>query len=206
MWKRERSERVDLEEVLKTPAPAAVASPTRPVEAPVAAPVPAASAPVSAPATAPVTTSVSTPVPAQPKASVLGASLRFKGDLTADEDLVIEGQLDGSVLHTRSLTIGSQGQVRGNIRARRVIIEGQVNGNVYALESVTLRAGAALQGDVFARRVSIETGARVSGRVDMDNAPAVPKIDTLSVGASSGEEHDLSDQEVGALLTGSGAT
>jgi cytoskeletal protein CcmA (bactofilin family) len=106
------------------------------------------------------------------------------------------------VLHTRSLTIGSQGQVRGNIRARRVIIEGKVTGNVYALESVTLRAGAVLQGDVFARRVSIDTGARISGRVDMDNAPAVPKIDTVAAGGNGESERELSDQEVGELLAG----
>jgi cytoskeletal protein CcmA (bactofilin family) len=159
-------------------------------------PVAAAPAPI-------VTAPVATPVAAAQKASVLGATLRFKGDLTADEDLVIEGQVEGSVLHTRSLTIGSQGHVRGHIRARRVIVEGKVDGNVYALESVTLRAGATLQGDVFARRVSIESGARVSGRVDMDNAPAVPKIDTLAVDAGSEDVRELSDQEVGALLSNS---
>jgi cytoskeletal protein CcmA (bactofilin family) len=192
MWKRERAERVDLEEVLKTPPAATIVPPPRPVEVPVAA----APAPV-------VTAPTVTPVPAAPKTSVLGATLRFKGDLTADEDLVIEGQVDGSVLHTRSLTIGAQGHVRGNIRARRVVVEGKVNGNVYALESVTLRAGAVLQGDVFARRVSIESGARVSGRVDMDNAPAVPKIDAPALGAAGDAERELSDQEVGALLSSS---
>jgi cytoskeletal protein CcmA (bactofilin family) len=136
------------------------------------------------------------------KASVLGATLRIKGDLVADEDLVIEGQVDGSVLHTRSLTIGSPGHVRGDIRARRVIIEGKVSGNVYALESVALRTGATLQGDVYARSVSIESGACVSGRVDMDNAPAVPKVDTFGLGTES-PARDLSVAEVGELLADS---
>jgi cytoskeletal protein CcmA (bactofilin family) len=116
-----------------------------------------------APAVVPAVAPAPTPVQAQ-KASVLGATLRIKGDLVADEDLVIEGQVDGSVLHTRSLTIGSPGHVRGDIRARRVIIEGKVSGNVYALESVALRTGATLQGDVYARSVSIESGACVSGQ------------------------------------------
>jgi cytoskeletal protein CcmA (bactofilin family) len=193
MWKRERTERVDLDDVLRNAPAQVIAPPPRPLEtsAPVAAPTPP-------PAPAPAPTVLQAPAA---KASVLGATLRFKGDLTADEDLVIEGQVEGSVLHTRSLTIGSQGHVRGNIRARRVVVEGKVDGNVYALEGVTLRASAALQGDVFARCVSIETGARVRGRIDMDNAPAVPRIDTRVMGGAEGNVQDLSDQEVGALLS-----
>jgi cytoskeletal protein CcmA (bactofilin family) len=188
MWKRER---VELEDVLK-PDPAAVpAVPIRTIEH--SAP-PAPTAPIAA------------PLPAQ-KASVLGATLRFKGDLVADEDLVVEGQVEGSILHTRSLTIGGPGHVRGDIRARRVIIEGKVDGNVYALEAVTLRSGAVLVGDVFARRVAIETGACISGRVDMDNAPAVPKIDSLGLGSNDAVAAlELSDQEVGELLSGSSST
>ncbi len=189
MWKRENKERVDLEEVLKTPPPTSPVTPVRAAE-----PTPAATVTSNASASA-------TPA----RASVLGATLRFKGDLVADEDLVIEGQIEGSVLHTRSLTIGNQGHVRGNIRARRVIVEGKVDGNVYALESVTLRVGAVLVGDLFARKVSIENGARLSGRVDMDNAPAVPKIDAMSLGGSGETERELSDQEVGELLSGSSA-
>jgi cytoskeletal protein CcmA (bactofilin family) len=191
MWKRERVERIDIEEVLKS----------APVGTPIAtqrAPDPVAPTPV-APA---VAVTVST-LPQAQKACVLGATLRFKGDLVADEDLTIEGQIDGSVLHTRNLTIGAPGHVRGDIRARRVIIEGKVNGNVFALDSVTLRAGAVLTGDVFARRVSIDTGACISGRVDMDNAPAVPKIDTVAGGNADEPDPELSDQEVGELLTGS---
>jgi len=185
MWKRERIERVELEDVLKPDPAAAAAVAVRTLE-PSAPPAPAA--PIAA------------PLPAQ-KASVLGATLRFKGDLIADEDLVVEGHIEGSVLHTRSLTIGGPGHVRGDIRARRVVIEGKVDGNVYALESVTLRAGAALVGDVFARRVAIEIGACIQGRVDMDNAPAVPRIDSLGLGMTDAPAQELSDREVGELLS-----
>jgi len=197
MWKRDRTERVDIEEVLKSAPVSVPAAAPRPVEPVVTF---AAPAQVSAPTVAPSPT----PVQAQ-KACVLGSTLRIKGDLVADEDLVIEGQVEGSVLHTRSLTIGSQGHVRGDIRARRVIIEGKVSGNVYALESVALRAGATLQGDIFARSVSIETGACLSGRVDMDNAPAVPKVDTFGLGTES-PARDLSVAEVDELLAGSSSS
>jgi cytoskeletal protein CcmA (bactofilin family) len=139
--------------------------------------------------------------PPAAKGSILGATLRFKGELVADEDLVVEGQVEGSILHTRSITIGTQGRMRGDIRARRVVIEGTVDGNLYALESVTLRAGATVRGDVFAQRVAVEDGARLSGRIDMDNAPTVPKVGIHSGGSADAAERELSDQEVGELLS-----
>ena len=110
MWKRKQPEPVDLEHVMtETP-------PVWPVNMrPVAAkPAPAAEVPVER--------------PSHGRASTLGATLRIKGDLVADEDLVIQGQVEGSILHTRSLTIGSQGKVRGDIRARRIVVEGSVEG------------------------------------------------------------------------------
>ena len=118
------------------------------------------------------------------KGSTLGATLRFKGDLVADEDLVIQGQVEGSILHTRSLTIGAQGRVLGDIRARRIVVEGSVDGNLYALESVSLRSGAVVRGDVFAAAISVDNGARLTGRIDMDNAPTVPTIKVPAAGST----------------------
>jgi cytoskeletal protein CcmA (bactofilin family) len=87
--------------------------------------------------------------------------LRLKGDLVADEDLIVQGQIEGSILHTRSLTIGPQGRVLGNIRARRIIVEGSVEGNLYALERASLRPGATVRGDIFAVEVSIDDASRL---------------------------------------------
>jgi cytoskeletal protein CcmA (bactofilin family) len=127
--------------------------------------------------------------------------LRFKGDLVADEDLIVQGQIEGSILHTRSLTIGPQGRVFGDIRARRIIVEGSVEGNLYALERASLRPGATVRGDIFAVEVVIDEGARLNGRIDMDNAPTVP---TIKVPQSDPTEepaaHALSAPQVDALL------
>ena len=193
MWKRERSEPVDLEQVMTEP-PAPVASGTRPV-APPSAPV------VEIPAErTPATMSSHAPAG---KGSTLGATLRFKGDLVADEDLVIQGQVEGSILHTRSLTIGAQGRVLGDIRARRIVVEGSVDGNLYALESVSLRSGAVVRGDVFAAAIAVDNGARLSGRIDMDNAPTVPTIKVPASGSTEPAVRDLSAPEADAILTGS---
>jgi cytoskeletal protein CcmA (bactofilin family) len=191
MWKRERSEPVDLEHVLTEP-PTPVALATRPVAPPQA---PVIEAPAERASTAP-SSHLQTA-----RGSTLGATLRFKGDLVADEDLVIQGQVEGSILHTRSLTIGAQGRVLGDIRARRIIVEGLVDGNLYALESVSLRSGAIVRGDVFAAGIAIDDGARLTGRIDMDNAPTVPTIKVPAPDSTEPAARDLSAPEADALLT-----
>ena len=193
MWKRERPERTDLEHAMTEPT-APVAPAIRPVVPP---PAPVVEVPSqSAPAT-------SSSQPSPGKGSTLGATLRFKGDLAADEDLVVQGQVEGSILHTRTLTIGAQGRVQGDIRARRIIVEGSVDGNLYALESVALRSGATVHGDVFAPRIAVDEGARLSGRIDMDNAPAVPTINLPASGSTEPAARELTDEDAGVLLSGS---
>jgi cytoskeletal protein CcmA (bactofilin family) len=105
-------------------------------------------------------------------ASVLGPTLRFKGELAADEDLLIQGQVEGSIEHSQSLTIGTEGGVKGNIHARIVIIDGAVEGDVHGLESVTVRETARVRGNIFAPRVGLADGAKFTGRIDMDSAQA----------------------------------
>jgi len=194
MWKREKPEPIDhLEEVMTDPS-ASQPLPTRPVTPP------SAFAAQALPNGSPAAPSSSSPAS---KCSTLGATLRFKGDLVADEDLVIQGQVEGSILHTRSVTVGAQGRVLGNTRARRIVVEGTIDGNLYALESVTIRSGAVVHGDVFAPRVSVDEGARLSGRIDMDNAPAIPTINIKVPDTAEGDEAELTDHQVDAVLTGS---
>jgi cytoskeletal protein CcmA (bactofilin family) len=100
---------------------------------------------------------------------VLGPTLHFKGELYGEEDLEFQGQLEGSIEHTRSLSIGKEGVVKGNIRAKFVIIEGRVEGDVYATESVSIRQTAKVTGNIFAPRVGIADGAHFTGRIDMNH-------------------------------------
>jgi cytoskeletal protein CcmA (bactofilin family) len=180
MWKREQPEPIDLEHVMTEP--------------------PAAAAPAARPVTRPA---VPSSPPSTGKCSTLGATLRFKGDLVADEDLVIQGQVEGSILHTRSVTIGAQGRMHGDIRARRIVVEGSIDGNLYAIENITIRSGATVRGDVFAPRVSVDEGARLSGRIDMDNAPAVPTVNMQLPGAPEPDTRELTEHQVDEVLTGS---
>lgn len=105
-----------------------------------------------------------------PAGSVLGATLHFKGELRADEDFVLQGRIDGSIHHTQNLTIGTDGVVKGDSRARAIVVEGTVEGDLYALESINIRPTAKVQGNLLAPRVAIADGASFNGKVDMATA------------------------------------
>lgn len=114
---------------------------------------------------------VRVPEPAA-RASVLGPTLRFRGELSAQEDLIVQGSVEGSITHTQSLTIGTDGSMKGDIRARVIVIDGKVEGDVYATESVSIRATAKVKGNVFAPRVGITEGAFFQGQVEMQPSGA----------------------------------
>jgi cytoskeletal protein CcmA (bactofilin family) len=106
------------------------------------------------------------------RASVLGPTLRFRGELSAQEDLIIQGSVEGSITHTQSLTVGTDGSMKGDIRARVIVIDGKVEGDLYATESVSIRATAKVKGNVFAPRVGITEGAFFQGQIEMQPSGA----------------------------------
>ena len=96
----------------------------------------------------------------------------FRGELSAQEDLIIQGSVEGSITHTQSLTVGTDGTMKGDIRARVIVVDGKVEGDLYATESVSIRATAKVKGNVFAPRVGITEGAFFQGQVEMQPSGA----------------------------------
>ena len=106
-------------------------------------------------------------------ASILGPSLRFKGELHAEEDLLIRGKVEGLITHTQHLTICRDGNVKADIEGQVIAVEGTVEGDLTATTSVAVMNSANLTGDVCAPSVSIVEGANFNGSVVMDsNKPA----------------------------------
>ena len=106
----------------------------------------------------------------------IGKSISIKGDLTGNEDLVIEGTVEGKVdLPNNELTIGSEGKVRADVHAKSVIVVGTVSGNVSAVERVEIQATGLVEGDVRGPRLVIQEGARLNGSVDMGDSSAAAK-------------------------------
>lgn len=101
--------------------------------------------------------------------SVVGRTLVFKGELSAEEDLLIQGSVQGSITHTgNNLTIGAHSSVKADIRGRKLIVQGEVQGDMWASESVTVEASARVTGNIIAPRVGIKEGAKFKGSIDMD--------------------------------------
>jgi cytoskeletal protein CcmA (bactofilin family) len=100
--------------------------------------------------------------------AAIGRSITIRGDVTGDEDLLIQGRIEGSVdLEKHAVTVGPEGDVKASIRGRIVTIEGSVKGNLTATEQIILRSSARVQGDIAAPRVVLEDGANFRGGVDM---------------------------------------
>ncbi len=106
--------------------------------------------------------------------SVIGPTLVIKGELSADEDLVIEGRIEGTIAHhKKNLTVGKQGRVKADIHASSVIIEGQLVGDIHSDGVVSLAKGADVKGDIFCARIVMQDGARFAGKIDMGERPKI---------------------------------
>jgi cytoskeletal protein CcmA (bactofilin family) len=110
---------------------------------------------------------------------VIGSTLVIKGELSADEDLIIEGHVEGTIAHHKKhLTVGKQGRVLADIHASSVIVEGQLVGDIHSEGMVSLAKGADVKGNIFCARLVMEDGARFIGNIDMGEPPkvTVPKV------------------------------
>lgn len=100
--------------------------------------------------------------------AVLGPGARVRGRVSGDGDLRVEGSIEGDVVVTGDLAIGSAGAVRGDIDANAVTIGGSLTGDVAARGAVVIRAGAKVVGNMGGAEVSLEEGAKFSGRIEAE--------------------------------------
>jgi cytoskeletal protein CcmA (bactofilin family) len=105
---------------------------------------------------------------ASDRASILGPALRFKGDLSAGEDLVIHGQVEGTVGPAPKVTIGPEAHVKATVDADVIIVEGQVEGDLRAQVSITVRPKANVRGNLEAPVINIAEGATFNGGIKME--------------------------------------
>ena len=104
----------------------------------------------------------------------IGKSVTIKGEMSGNEDLYIDGQVEGMIeVREHNLTIGPNGHVQANVNAKQVVLHGSLKGNVRASDRVDIRKTGSLIGDVVAARVMIEDGASIKGSVDIQK-PAEP--------------------------------
>ena len=98
--------------------------------------------------------------------SVIGPTLKFKGELSANEDLIIEGEIEGTIAHQdKNLTVGKSGRVRANIHAKQIEILGRVDGDIRGDDIVKLSKTAIVDGNIQCGRIAMEDGAHFTGSI-----------------------------------------
>jgi cytoskeletal protein CcmA (bactofilin family) len=101
----------------------------------------------------------------------LGASLHVKGEITGNEDLQIDGSVEGLVqLDERKLVIGATSKVTADVIAREVVVYGNVKGNLRAKDRIEIKKDGSVVGDLTTSRIMIEDGAYFKGSIEIDKA------------------------------------
>ena len=101
--------------------------------------------------------------------TMIASSFSIDGDLVAQEDTLIQGRVDGSILvEKHTVRIGREGQVSGEILARKIVVDGKTDGQLSAKETVVLRKNAEVEGEILSPRVVMEDGCKFNGTVKME--------------------------------------
>jgi cytoskeletal protein CcmA (bactofilin family) len=122
-------------------------------------------------------------------AAVIGPSIQISGDVTGNEDVRIEGRVEGSVnLSDNVLTVGKDGQINATVNARIIFIEGKVEGDLKGDEQVVVQSSGNVRGNIISPRVTLEDGCKFKGSIDMDVEPSAAHGP-----ASSGRSEKIAD-------------
>ena len=178
--------------------------------------VPSEAKPVARPVERPSERPVARPVERRPEpraremdtsGAVLGKSIQIKGELTGNEDLTVNGTVDGKiVLANNNLHIGTGAKITAGVSAKTVVIAGHVIGNVTAQERIEVRVGGAVEGDLCAPSVVLSEGAKFKGTVDMMSSPSMPETgttfgdDSLVAGVSDSAFEDAVDDVIDDIV------
>lgn len=107
----------------------------------------------------------------------LGTTIVINGELTSDEDVTIDGRVDGQmIVRDAVLTIGERAQIQADIRGARVVVHGLVTGGISASERIELTPTATVDGSLSANRVVVADGAQFNGRIDMDQRTIAARV------------------------------
>jgi cytoskeletal protein CcmA (bactofilin family) len=142
-----------------------------------------------------VTTPHSAPPQAPPQArpagkqvAAIGASMSIKGEIRTQEELFVDGDVEGSLESKSLLTVGPNGKVRANIKAREVVVFGTVRGNVDVVEKVAIRDNGSVIGDIKTAGISIDDGSYFKGSIDIvrpEPKPTTKPVKTEAVAATA---------------------
>ena len=152
------------------------------------------------PRTAPPATEAKRPTRSK-NVSVIGSTLVIKGELSADEDLIIEGRVEGTIAHHhKHLTVGAHGRVKADIHASSVIVLGKLVGDIHSEGMVSIAKGADVSGNIYCGNIVMEHGARFKGNIDMTDAAsasasALPKEPAKAAAIETGRPNKIAGEK-----------
>ncbi|MFZ0084929.1 MAG: polymer-forming cytoskeletal protein [Candidatus Acidiferrales bacterium] len=135
-------------------------------------------------ASAPIRSSV----PSARNLATLGPGLTVKGQISGDEDLQIDGKVEGPIaLKGQRLTVGQNGEIVSDVHAREVIVYGKVRGNLHAEDRVEVKKDGSVIGNITGGRVLIEDGAYLKGQIEIERGKskhhAEQELEAVGVGS-----------------------
>ena len=99
--------------------------------------------------------------------TLIGAGAEFKGNISVEGSIIIDGKVDGNITASERITLGQHAAIRGNLNAPHITIGGKVHGHVVASTRAQLLAGAHVDGDIKAPVLNVADGATFSGKIGM---------------------------------------
>jgi len=136
----------------------------------------------------------SNPTELRKEGATIGPSITIKGDLSGDEDLMIQGRVEGKIdLKQNNITIGKNGRVKADVYGKVICIEGEVEGNLYGHDQIVVRNSGNVRGNITAPRVALEDGSRFKGSIDME-----PRADKQKPASAPAEAKAMPKSEAGS--------
>ena len=105
--------------------------------------------------------------------AAVGPTVRIQGDVSGEEDLMVQGTVEGSItLKSHVVTVGKEGRVNATVDAKIIRIEGTVEGDLRGNEQIIVASSGNVRGNIVAPRVTLEDGCRFKGSIDMEGSDA----------------------------------
>jgi cytoskeletal protein CcmA (bactofilin family) len=107
------------------------------------------------------------PEPTTTNKNILSSDVEIKGSLKFQNELTIDGKIEGEITSAGVLTVGENAEIKGEIKTKSVTVLGKVHGNITVEERCELKSRATLYGDLKATRLVIEDGATFVGKSEV---------------------------------------
>lgn len=145
---------------------------------------------------------LNSPQPESDRISHLGRGVHIQGKIFSEQDLQVDGEVDGTLVCDHNLAVGFRGRVRADIKAQNVSIVGNVEGNIEASDRIELCSQCRVVGQIKTRRIAIKDGAYFKGNIEVIQAvsgvavrPARPEVAVIEI-----NEKETADPESKELL------